>query len=108
MRVVEELLSGGLPSHRGVVKMCKYEDMPQAVTADGSVVVPDMVVAMSSITCRQTNDQPYETHESLDSVKSGTTSVAGVRETANLDEQLTVMKGTSGKMYTTCKADGAL
>ncbi|KAJ0268807.1 hypothetical protein COL940_013044 [Colletotrichum noveboracense] len=34
---------------KGVVTVCKYEDIPQAVTADGSVVVPDMVVTMSSI-----------------------------------------------------------
>ncbi|KAI0155066.1 hypothetical protein GGR52DRAFT_566770 [Hypoxylon sp. FL1284] len=45
---------------KGVATIVPYENMPEIVLDDGTVIVPDVVVAMSSIVCRQTNGQLYE------------------------------------------------
>ncbi|GJD05433.1 DNA-directed RNA polymerase [Colletotrichum higginsianum] len=93
---------------KGVVTIMSYEDMPQAITDAGGVVVPDMVVAMSSIICRQTNGQLYETHKSMESARLAAMSIAQAGERWDVTEEVTVMKGSSGRMYHTCLANGTM
>ncbi|OBR02035.1 DNA-directed RNA polymerase [Colletotrichum higginsianum IMI 349063] len=93
---------------KGVVTIMSYEDMPQAITDAGGVVVPDMVVAMSSIICRQTNGQLYETHKSMESARLAAMSIAQAGERWDVTEKVTVMKGSSGRMYHTCLANGTM
>lgn len=67
---------------------------------DGSMIVPDVVMAVSSIVSRQTVGQIYESGASLERVKdSGLSPVIDPDQTAALGEDVSVMDGTTGQFF---------
>lgn len=86
---------------KGVVTVKPYDDMPVAVLKTGESIIPDMVVAMSSIICRQTNGQLYETHRAVNAIQESKIQTIEAGETSSVMDEVYVRSGTTGKMYTT-------
>ena len=88
---------------KGVAVIVPYEDMPIAVHPRHGNIVPDVVVAMSSIINRQTNGQLYEGAKALSSLASGShvPYVAGAGETSDVFDEFHVFNGTTGEQYMT-------
>lgn len=77
-----------------------YQDMAVCYMRDGSMIVPDVVMAVSSIVSRQTVGQIYESGASLERVKdSGLSPVIDPDQTAALGEDVSVMDGTTGQFF---------
>lgn len=93
---------------KGVVTIKSYEDMPRALLRNRSTAVSDMVLAMSSIICRQTNGQLYEMHKSVGSLKRSQISVVQAGEKFDVSEEVLVTKSASGKLYMTCFEGGVM
>jgi hypothetical protein len=90
---------------KGVVKITDYIDMPIAHMDDGQTYIPDIVVAMSSIICRQTNGQLYETQHGLDVLKNNAFRIVGDNDTLDNFEEVYVTDGMTGKYFTTIDAN---
>lgn len=86
---------------KGVVTIKEHFDMPVAQTSSGEMVIPDMVVAMSSIICRQTNGQLYETHKATEAVRECTLPVVQAEDKADISDEVFVFSGTTGDQYMT-------
>lgn len=79
------------------------EDMPVVVDKRGVEMIPDVVVAMSSIVTRQTNGQLYETAHALSLLKdcNALPAVCEPGEAFDKFESCTVLRGTNRKPFTT-------
>lgn len=83
----------------GVVDM---EDMPVCYAKDGTTIIPDVIMAVSSIVTRQTLGQVYESGASLERIKDPSLDpVIPPDATAPLGEDVRVMDGRTGEFYTT-------
>lgn len=93
---------------KGVAVMINYEDMPVAYTSCGAIV-PDVVVAMSSITTRQTNGQMYESAHALNVVRDGGPVPAVVHNGNRFTdfEDVSVRRGATGKLFMTAVRNDA-
>lgn len=92
---------------KGVGVITDYCDMPIAHHPTQGTVIPDVVVAMSSIVTRQTNGQLYEAAKAMSVMQSGTSAPAVVRacETTDLGEDVEVFSGITGERYATATYD---
>lgn len=82
--------------------LVNYEDMPICYTSTGETIVPDVVMAVSSIVTRQTVGQIYESGASLERIKNPALDrVVSADEIAPLGEDVRVMDGRTGKFYKT-------
>lgn len=86
---------------KGVAKILRVEDMPQIVLEDGETMIPDVVVAMSSIICRQTNGQLYDAQASLNAVRDGKSKVVRETDIPESFDECYVMDSRTGKMHVT-------
>lgn len=78
------------------------EDMPICVTKDGVQIIPDVVMAVSSIVTRQTLGQVYESGASIQRLMHPHLSkVIAADEVAPLGENVTVIDGITGKTFRT-------
>lgn len=79
------------------------EDLPMIVNDHGIQMIPDVVVAMSSIVTRQTNGQLFETAHSLQLLKDSSILPVVCEPGASYAnfEDFNVLKASNGKPYTT-------
>lgn len=80
--------------------------MPIGVTDRGESLIPDVVVAISSIIYRQTNGQMYETCKSMDSIRARRLQVVESGSTCDVPEEVAVVSGETGRPYLTSFGDG--
>ena len=86
---------------KGVVTIVPVEDMPYAITSTGEKVIPDIIMAMSSVVTRQTDGQLYETSKSLESLREGRALVVPPASTCELSEDVIVRCGITGRPFIT-------
>jgi len=88
---------------KGIAVITPYHEMPVAMNDQHGVIVPDVVIAMSSIVTRQTNGQLYESALSLTLMANGTTlpQVVQPGDTASVDDEFNVCYGSTGRLYVT-------
>lgn len=92
---------------KGVAVICNYDDMPIAYHPKHGTIVPDVVVAMSSVVTRQTNGQLYETAASLSAManKSDVPVIVSASDVADIGDEFTVTDGLTGTLHTTAVID---
>lgn len=79
------------------------ESLPIVLTEGGCQIVPDVVVAMSSIVTRQTNGQLYEAAKSLGllATSSRIPCIVGANEKCDVSKDFKVLSGETGLPYMT-------
>ncbi|KAL9122214.1 MAG: hypothetical protein Q9187_001231 [Circinaria calcarea] len=92
---------------KGVATIVQYQDMPIAHNDKHGTIVPDVVIAMSSIVTRQTHGQLYEACRAMSAVHTSESSPVVVTpgETCNVDDEFTVIEGTTGEPFKTLVYD---
>ena len=85
-----------------VTGIMKPEDLP-IIRVRGCILIPDVVIAMSSIVTRQTNGQLYEAAKTLEllSTSARIPCVVGDNERADVSRDFAVLDGHTGKPWTT-------
>ena len=85
-----------------VTGIMRPEDLP-IIRTKGYQLIPDVVVAMSSIVTRQTNGQLYEAAKTLEllSTSARIPCVVSDNERADVSQDFTVLDGHTGKPWTT-------
>lgn len=85
---------------KGVGTVVPYEDMPVVLMEDGSNVVPDLVMAMSSVIMRQTPGQLYETSSGTKALREGRDiCVSENDKLPAMDTDFRVMDPFTGRTY---------
>lgn len=85
---------------KGVVTVIPFQDMPIVELEDGSTIVPDLVMAMSSIIMRQTAGQLFETQAGLDALrKCEIPSIADVGDVPAEMQDFYVVNPCTGRRY---------
>jgi RNA polymerase Rpb2, domain 6 len=92
---------------KGIAVITPYEDMPIAYNNIHGEIVPDIVMAMSSVVTRQTNGALYEACKSLSLFhnKEKLPYIAEPCETADVSDEFEVKSGITGEFYTTTVHD---
>jgi hypothetical protein len=92
---------------KGIANILNYEDMPIARHPKHGTIVPDVVVAMSSIVTRQTNGQLYEIAASLSAManKCNLPVIVNACDVADVGDEFTVIDGSTGMPFTTAITD---
>lgn len=92
---------------KGVAVIRNYEDMPVAHHPVHGIIVPDVVVAMSSIVTRQTNGQLYEIAASLSAManRCNLPVIVNACDVADVSDEFTVVDGSTGLPFTTAVID---
>ncbi|KAI5286185.1 hypothetical protein KEM52_002110, partial [Ascosphaera acerosa] len=86
--------------------MKPVHNMPFVKTAEGDVVTPDVVAAMSSIVTRQTNGQLYETQSGLDALRQCSTVIVEDDTVPQGFDEGYVYDGGPGNLFTAMYGDG--
>lgn len=85
---------------KGVATVVPYEDMPVCLLNDGTSMIPDVVMAMSSIITRQTLGQLYESAACWKALRGDrSNTVVETGETEDLSEEVVVLDGCTGEPY---------
>ncbi|KIW35722.1 uncharacterized protein PV06_11937, partial [Exophiala oligosperma] len=94
---------------KGVAVITPYESMPVAYSEKHGNIIPDVVVAMSSIVTRQTNGQLYESALALSLLHRGSSRCHVVKpgEVVDIDDEFNVINPISGRHYTTLVYDNS-
>lgn len=92
---------------KGIVVPTPYEDMPRAYSKKHGHIVPDMVMAMSSVVNRQTNGVLYEAAKSIELMyeKAPVPHVVVAGEICDVEDDFLVMHSTTGELYRTTFID---
>lgn len=88
---------------KGIAVITPFEDMPCAYSSKHGKIVPDIVIAMSSIVTRQTNGVIYEAAKSLSLMceNSKLPAVVQACDTFDVGDDFTVRSGVDGSVFTT-------
>lgn len=88
---------------KGIAVIVPYEDMPMVHHPKMGTLVPDAVMAMSSVINRQTNGQLYEACDSVNAIGDGCREPRVVRPgaVADVSTECTVLRGCNGELFTT-------
>ncbi|KAL4766725.1 hypothetical protein BDW60DRAFT_201920, partial [Aspergillus nidulans var. acristatus] len=88
---------------KGIAVPIEYEDMPVAYSPKHGYIVPDIVMAMSSVITRQTNGVLYEAAKSLSLLheNSSIPSVVNACDIADVSDEFVAMSGVTGELYQT-------
>lgn len=87
-------------------KVVDYCDMPMCTSRDGTVTIPDVVMAVGSIVSRQTVGQIYESGASIERLRDPTKNmVIEADEIGPLGEEVTVACGMTGRRFRTVVAN---
>lgn len=92
---------------KGIAVITEYHDMPIALDPEQGAIIPDVVVAMSSIVTRQTNGQLYEAAKAMSAMSSRSKIpiIVNACETADVSKDVTVRSGITGERYMTAVYD---
>lgn len=92
---------------KGIAVPTPYEDMPRAYSAKHGIIVPDIVMAMSSVVTRQTNGVLYEAAKSLTCLHENAPLPQVIQpcETADVDDEFIAISGITGEPYRTILFD---
>lgn len=92
---------------KGVATIVEYNNMPIAYNEKHGQIVPDIVMAMSSVVTRQTNGVLYEAAKSLSVLSDCRSLPHAIRynELPEVDDEFTVVSGETGQTYTTLVYD---
>lgn len=92
---------------KGVATIKPVHSMPFIKTKEGDTIVPDLVVAMSSITTRQTNGQLYETQCGIDALRNSAIFMFKDDPYPQSFDEGYVYDGETGDLFTTLFAGGS-
>ncbi|KAL3440017.1 hypothetical protein BJX65DRAFT_291230 [Aspergillus insuetus] len=90
---------------KGVTNIMSPEDMPYGMTSDGCTVHFDVIMAISSVTNRQTNGQVYEAVSGLEAARTGKTVLCEDGKPC-IDEEITLVDGVTGMPMVVVLDDG--
>ena len=88
---------------KGVAIIVPYEEMPIAIHPTHGKIIPDIIMAMSSVVTRQTNGALYEAARSLSAISQYETLpiVTESGDRCSVEDEFKVISGATGKPFYT-------